>query len=126
MEKDATQAGGWKFIVRVCFCFVIPAAAGCTSVITDFSLISTKSENVTLRLGAQVQGESCSQLLFGVIPVSGEPQASLKQAIERALDSGNAKFIVNGIASEKTTGVPPIYHQHCYLVEGTAANPSLP
>jgi hypothetical protein len=126
MQNCAGRAGGCNFIVVVSLCLLALNAAGCTSVITDFTVISTQSENATLHLGARVQGESCNQVLFGVIPVTGDPQASLRQAIERALDSGKAKFLVDGIASEQTTGLPPIFHRHCYLVEGTAANPPLP
>jgi hypothetical protein len=126
MQKDADRAEGWNFLVFVGLRLLALNAAGCTSVITDFTVISTQSENATLRLGARVQGESCSQVLFGVIPVTGDPQASLRQAIERALNSGKAKFLVDGVASEQTTGLPPILHRHCYLVEGTAANPPLP
>ena len=105
---------------------VILGTAGCTFTLTDFSIVSTRSENATLKLGHRVQAESCSYLLFYVIPVAGDTQATLKQAIDRALDKGNAKFLIDGIASDQITGVPPIFHVHCYLIEGTAANPDLP
>lgn len=103
--------------------------AGCfagADVLSEFSVVSTRSSNAGLQLGSRVQGESCTRLLFGVIPVSGDPNANLKQALDRALDAGNAKFLLDAIATEQTTGVPPVLHRHCYVIEGTAANPPSP
>ena len=120
---------GLDFIMLTALCGAVLVTAGCfagADVLSEFSVVSTRSSNAGLQLGSRVQGESCTRLLFGVIPVSGDPNANLKQAVDRALDNGKAKFLVDAIASEQTTGVPPIFHRHCYLVEGTAANSRLP
>ena len=129
MMRDGDIGKGWQAILLVGLGVMILGMSGCFSagdLITEFTVISTRSENANLQLGAQVKGESCTYLLFALIPVSGDFQATLRLAIDRALDSAKAKFLVNGIATDKTTGVPPIFHEHCYVVEGTAANPPLP
>lgn len=126
MRETAVETQSWKVAILAGLCWVMLQSTGCTFVLTDFSILSTRSENATLQLGARVQGESCSYLLFGAIPVAGDNQATLKQAIDRALDQGQAKFLIDGIASDETTGVPPLFHVHCYRVEGTTANPPLP
>ena len=118
-----------KLIMLSGLCAAILGIAGCFAegdALTEFTVISTRSDSSTLKLGQRVQGESCTQLLFGLIPVGGDPQPMLRQAIERALESSRARFLVDGIASERRTGVPPILHRFCYVVEGTAANSPLP
>ena len=129
MAREDERGQGWRGMLVVGFGVAMLSMTGCFSagdLITEFTVISTRSENANLQLGAQVKGESCTHLLFGLIPVAGDYQATLRQAVDRALDSSRAKFLVNGIATEKTTGVPPIFHEHCYVVEGTAANPPSP
>ena len=127
--RDGDSGQGWRGMLTVGFSVAMLGMGGCFSagdLITEFTVISTRSENANLQLGRQVKGESCTHLLFALIPVAGDFQATLRQAVDRALDSAQAKFLVNGIATDKTTGVPPIFHEHCYVVEGTAANPPSP
>ena len=125
MKKAVALDNVWSLVAFAGLCVVL-ATAGCTFTLTDFSIISTRSDNTTLKLERRVTAESCSYLLFYVIPVAGDTQATLKQAIDRALDKGNAKFLIDGIASDQITGEPPIVHEHWYIIEGGPANPNLP
>lgn len=77
--------------------------------------------NVTLVKGERVKGEDCAYLLLGLIPVTGRFQPNLKEAIERAIQSGKGDLLVDGVVYSHLFLFPLIWTQGCFIVEGTAA-----
>lgn len=68
--------------------------SGCTQRLTDFTIISTKNVTLTMVKGERVKGEDCAYLLLGLIPLTGTFQPNLKDAIDRAIQSGKGEFLL--------------------------------
>jgi hypothetical protein len=92
---------------------------GCTRHVLDFTALSTKSANLPNAKGTPVQVETCAERLFVVIPLSGTMRPDLKEAVDRALEQGKGNILIDGVVSSSISGLPPIFYEHCYTVEGT-------
>ena len=96
-------------------------AIGCTTRLTDFTIISTKNLDLSRgasfkRGGGRVEGEDKVHIIV-FIP-TGTP--NMKEAIDRAIESvPGAVALVDGVVSSHAWYIPYIYGQSRYLVEGT-------
>lgn len=100
------------------FGFVLLGLSGCTTRVTDFTVISTKNTALTVghRKGNRVTGESCAVVVlfpFGI--------PSVKQAIDNAIENaGNPEYdaLVDGVVYYKNHSF--LFGEICYEVQGTA------
>ena len=97
------------------------AAAGCTTRLVDFTVISTK--NIELSRGAdlkrgtlRVEGIDKTHIII-IIP-TGVP--NMEEAIDRAIESvPGAVALIDGVVSHRFWYIPYIYGQSMYIVKGT-------
>lgn len=93
----------------------------CTTRLTDFTVISTKSIDLTQsgkykKLNKRVKGEDKKKIIV-FIP-TGVPSA--KEAVDKAIESEpNGVALVDGVLSHKWFYIPYIYGESSYLVEGS-------
>ncbi|MCU0858149.1 MAG: hypothetical protein MUC65_07090 [Pontiellaceae bacterium] len=97
------------------------ASVGCTTRLTDFTVISTKnvdwsrSQSFT-RSPARVQGVDLTHIII-FIP-TGVPD--MKEAIDRAIESKPGSVaLVDGVVYAKSWYIPYIYGRSSYVVEGS-------
>ncbi|MCX6967266.1 MAG: hypothetical protein NTZ46_05700 [Verrucomicrobia bacterium] len=94
---------------------------GCTTRLTDFTIISTKNVDLSVigrakRGAARVEGKDLAHIII-FIP-TGVP--NMKEAIDRAIESvPGAVALVDGVLYQKFFWIPYIYGQTAYVVEGT-------
>jgi hypothetical protein len=106
-----------KFLILSVFLVLL---SSCSVRLTDFTVISTKNTNVkTEKKGNRVEGKDCSNLAFGIIPVTGTYIPNLKEAIDDAIEKGDGDILLDGVVYQKTIFIPLVFTQVCYNVEGT-------
>jgi len=94
---------------------------GCTTRITDFTIISTKNVDLSVigharRGTVRAQGEDVTHIII-IIP-TGIPH--VKEAIDKAIESvPGAVALVDGVLYYRAFYIPYIYGQKAYVVEGT-------
>jgi len=94
---------------------------GCTTRLTDFTIISTKNVDLSVigrakRGIARVKGEDRVHIII-IIP-TGVP--NMKEAIDRAIESTpGAVALVDGVVYSHSFYIPYIYGQSSFVVEGT-------
>jgi len=97
------------------------AAAGCSTRLIDFTVISTK--NVDLSRGASFERakervEGIDKVHIIVFIPTGTP--NMKEAIDRAIESvPGAVALLDGVVTQTFWWIPYIYGQSMFLVEGT-------
>ncbi len=101
---------------------VLVMLGGCTQRLTDFTVISTKNVNVPVAKGERVKGEDCADLFLGLIPTTGTFQPNLKDAIDRAIQSGKGELLIDGVVHSEVFFFPLIWTHACFTVEGTVAS----
>ncbi|MBN1444401.1 MAG: hypothetical protein JXA90_16940 [Planctomycetes bacterium] len=96
-------------------------AVGCTTRLTDFTVLSTKNVDLSRmdtyeRQSTRVTGEDKKHIII-FIP-TGVPNA--KEAIDRAIESvPGGVGLVDGVIEHKAWYIPYIYGQTSYVAEGT-------
>ncbi len=108
----------------LCFVAVICNIAfyGCTTRLTDFTIASTKtielSKVPTFKRGGQrTTGKDTAHIII-FIPL-GQP--NIKEAIDRAIEKiPGAVALLDGVISIRNFYIPYVYGQNSYIVEGTA------
>lgn len=104
------------FVVSIIF-----GLAGCTTRLTDFTIISTK--NVDLTRAADFERgksriEGVDKIYIIIFIPTGQP--NMKEAIDRAIESvPGAVALLDGVLSIKNWYIPYIYGESSYVVEGT-------
>ncbi len=99
----------------------ITVLSGCTTRLTDFTVISTKNIDFTqlsrARRGAtRVRGEDVAHIII-LFPTK---IPNLKEAIDRTIEaSPGAVGLVDGVVYQRAFYIPYIYGQTAYVVEGT-------
>jgi len=94
---------------------------GCTTRLTDFTIISTKNVDLSVigrarRGSARVQGKDTAHIII-FIP-TGTP--NMKTAIDRAIESvPGSVALVDGVLYQSFFYIPYIYGQSSFIVEGT-------
>jgi hypothetical protein len=95
--------------------------SGCTTRLTDFTVISTKNVDFTqlsrARRGAtRVRGDDVAHIII-IFPTK---IPNLKEAIDRTIESSpGAVGLVDGVVYQRVFYIPYIYGQTAYVVEGT-------
>jgi hypothetical protein len=102
--------------------FAALCASGCATRILDFTVISTKNVDIPGTRGAKVEGEDMKSIII-IVP-TGQP--SVKEAVDRALEKGDADVLLDGVIYMKQWYIPYIYGQAGYVVDGTAMRTSPP
>jgi hypothetical protein len=104
------------------FAFIFLALlTGCTTRLTDFTIISTKNVDLSVigrarRGAARVEGKDVAHIII-FIP-TGVP--NMKEAIDRAIESvPGAVALVDGVLYQRFFWIPYIYGQSAFVVEGT-------
>lgn len=104
------------------------SVTGCSSRVTDFTIISTKNFELSRmseyqRSDIRVEGSDIKHIVIFV--PTGIPNA--KEAIDKAIESiPGAVALVDGVLSRKFFYIPLIYGQEGFVVRGTALiDPSL-
>ena len=105
----------------IIFPICIALLSGCSTRITDFTIISSK--NIDLSRGAdftrspvRVKGEDKRRIIF-IFP-TGEPNA--KEAMDQAIESvPGAVGLLDGVIIKHGWYIPYIYGEFWYEVEGT-------
>lgn len=106
------------------FCLLIATLmlAGCSTRITDFTMITSKNIDISRmptfqRDSKRVEGEDTTHIII-FIP-TGVPNA--KEALDRAIESvPGAVALLDGVMTHKWFYIPYIYGRSWYIVEGTA------
>jgi hypothetical protein len=95
--------------------------AGCSTRITDFTVLSTKNVDVSRvavyeRLAQRVEGDDTAHTIL-VFP-TGRPD--MKEAIDRAIEQvPGGVCLVDGVLYRKWWYIPLIYGQTSFVVEGS-------
>jgi hypothetical protein len=108
------------------FSFIAASAAlallsGCTTRITDFTVISTKNVDISTighskRGTNRIEGRDTAHTIIFV--PTGIP--NLKEAIDRAIENvPGAVALVDGVVYHEYFYIPCIYGRASYVVEGT-------
>jgi hypothetical protein len=110
-----------KKIYIVLASLALIALPSCTTRLTDFTVISTKSINLNQsasykKTTQRVQGEDKKRIII-FIP-TGTPSA--KEAVDRAIESvPNGVALADGVLTHKWFYIPYIYGEFSYVAEGT-------
>lgn len=112
----------------LCICAMVLFAAGCTTRITDFTMISTKNVELARaatfkRATSRTRGKDTAYIIVSV--PTGLP--NMKEAIDRAIESVPGTIaLVDGVVFHFAWQIPLIYGEDSYIVEGTPLiDPSL-
>jgi len=107
---------------------MVLVASGCTTRLTDFTVISTKNiewskAGTYKRATTRTTGKDTSYIII-FIP-TGQP--NMKEAIDRAIEPvPGAVALVDGVLYSNFWYIPYIYGESSYVVEGTPLiDPSL-
>lgn len=101
--------------------FCVFALTGCTTRLTDFTVISTKNVDFSQlakarRCSTRVKGKDTVHVII-LFPTG---VASMKEAIDKAIESvPGAVALVDGVLYHNWFYIPYIYGQDSYVVEGT-------
>lgn len=104
-----------------CIAVLLIGLTGCTTRLTDFTIISTKNVDLSViskakRGSTRVSGKDLVHIII-FIP-TGVP--NMKEAIDKAIESvPGAVALVDGVLYQKFFYIPYIYGQSSYVVEGT-------
>ncbi len=100
---------------------LLPITGGCTRRLGDFTLLSTK--NINLTNFSTEKAEKCPPVR-GVdsrpIVILPGPPPNLKEAVDRALESGNAHMLTNAVIYYRYWYVPYICGEMTFEVKGNA------
>ena len=91
------------------------ALSGCMARLADFTALSTKNATIPGVRGERVRGEDLASIIL-FFPTG---QASIKTAVDRAIEKGNADLLVDGVISQECWYIPLLFGQCGYVVEGT-------
>ena len=98
---------------------LVAAISGCTTRVTDFTVISTKNQQATTGfvMGQRASGEDCVPVIF--VPI-GTP--NLKAAIDHTIENAGAGFdaLVDGVVLYHNNSF--VFGSICYEVQGTPIN----
>ena len=108
--------------VKPLLSIILLISSACSMRLTDFTVISTKNSNVQVNKMQRVEGKDCAHILLGFIPITGNIQPNLKEAIDKAIEKDKADLLLDGVIYSKFFGIPPFLYSSCYVVEGTLAN----
>lgn len=98
---------------------VLILITSCSQRITDFTLISTKNNNLARNSYNRVRSEDCAHLLLNIIPVNGNMIPDLKEAIDRGIERGGGVALSDGVVYHKFFFIPLLWISSCYVVEGS-------
>ena len=98
------------------------AVSGCTIRYGDFTLASTKNIGQVSQRGEFVSGKDCAYFLFQLIPLTGNVQANIKTATDRALEKAEGDLIVDAAIYHKWFFFPYVWAHDCLVVTGLAAH----
>ena len=107
---------------KLLYLLILLISSACSMRLTDFTVISTKNSNIPVKKMDRVKGEDCAHVLLGFIPITGNIQPNLKEAIDKAIEKDKADLLLDGVIYSKFFGIPPFLYSSCYVVEGTLAN----
>lgn len=94
---------------------------GCTTRMTDYTLISTKNVdlskmNTYQRAGSRVKGQDVTHTIL-IFP-SGMP--NMKEAIDNTIEATpGCVALTDGVVFSRSFYIPLIYGQSAYVIEGT-------
>ena len=89
--------------------------SGCMARLADFTALSTKNANIPGERGERVKGEDLATIIF-FFPTG---QASIKTAVDRAIEKGGGDLLVDGVISRECWYIPLLFGQCGFVVEGT-------
>jgi len=109
-----------KLFVTVALISLIFVFGGCKTRMGDYTVLTTKNIDLTSfsshsdATGTPVEGEDEKHIIF-VFP-TGVP--NIKEAVDRALEKGNAYMLTDAVLYHEFFWIPYIYGNMKYVVKG--------
>jgi len=104
-----------RFAPRLAVVLTAAALSGCVARLADFTALSTKNANIPGERGARVRGEDLTPIII-FFPAG---QASIKTAVDRAIEKGGGDLLVDGVVTRECWYIPFLYGECGFVVEGT-------